>query len=429
MNTQIINLTPADILANSNIRYGLKKPRVAGLAEEIKALGYVHTNLTVEPLAEAGPNGESYLLVDGHYRRASVELLAKSGLEIELPCEVVEMGTANARVAHQISKNYSNEQMSPMDMAVAIDRLLNPPEGEEPMKKVDICNLFPRSGGRKGIATTQPLSNAMLNIYVSFLKFPKDIKTLIHEGRIGVGDAYKLTKKDKSEWPEYVKKAEAAIEASAGELDKLEEQVQAEAKKSEEAEAKAKQDAEALVNAQKVLEAAQAERDAKVNAAAEAFKAKAAVPASDKDKLKVAVEHFKAAEAEATAADKAASQAKKDADKLQQTVERNQKLAAERKAKLEQARKDQAAKANGKLAVGKAIEAADNGGKVPLKGPQIIALLNQLALPGFPKVQKIFQAVQRCIASDITDAQLTAELAYITGERKERPKHMPKEAK
>jgi hypothetical protein len=333
-----------------------------------------------------------------------------------------------SRTKQQISENWDRTDMTPMDMAVAIDELLNPADGSEGMKKVDIRKTFSRAGGRKGL-TMQPLSNAMLNIYLDFLEFPKNIQNLIHEGKLGVGKAYKLTLRPKEEWAAIVAKAEADRDAEITAEEKMEENFLASEKKAAESEAKAKADAEALVNATKVAELAKQDAQAKLDAAAEAYKVAQAVPAKDKDKKKVAEEQFKAREIEAKAAEKTSTEADKTADKLRVKTENNTKLAAERAQKLADARKA-AASAPGKKLDTDSAAATINGGKVALKGPEMMKVAETLALPGsFPKVAMIGAALVRCYKSEITDTQLLSELGYITGERKDRPKHMPKAAK
>ncbi len=394
MELNYIELTPEQIALTSNVRFGLKKPKVAALAEAIKEAGRVKVNLVVEPLEQEGPNGEMYCLREGNYRHAAVALLRKAGANIVLPCQIEEPLTGVDRLKSQISENWDREDMSPMDMAISIKQLL-----DAGVKKVDIRPIFSRPGGRKGnsaASAMQPLSNSMLNIYLSFLDFDKKFQNFIHEGRIGVLDAYKTRKRDKSEWPAALAAAEAkALEADkAGEA--LEAQFLAEEQKALEAEAKAKADKEALVAAEKVAISAKEEAAKKLNDAAEAFKLVGQT--QDKDQKKVAEERFKVLEGEAKKLDKDANKFQTEADKLKAKVEGAAKLAAERAAKLAQARKDAAAKAGtGKLKVNDAAEALA-GGKVKLKGPEIVALLNQMALPGsFPKVSKIFEAVIRCM--------------------------------
>ncbi len=417
--TTTVMLAPESVLVTKNIRFGLKKYRVNSLAESIRDFGRVHTNLKVEPLATPGPNGEQYALREGHYRKAAVELLNKEGAGLELPCTVEEPLEGTSRTLHQISENLDRENLSPMDMAVAINELL-----VSGMPKKDICTRFSRPGGRKGLAM-QPLSNAMLNIYVSFLEFPKSTQSLIHDGKLGVADAYKLTRRPREEWAAILGKAEETREAEIAAEEKISETFESEQAKVAEQEAKAIADQTALEAAQKIAEAAAAESKAKLDAAAESYKNAQAIPAKDKDARKQAEEVFKGKEAEAKAAEKEAEKSKAAAEKLQAKAEANTKLAKERADKLAQARKDATKKLGDKKLDVTAATAAVNGGLVALKGPQILKMLQDLSLPGsFPKVTKIAQAILRCINSEITDAQLLSELGFITGERKDKPKHV-----
>ena len=414
---ETVMLPPSALLVMKNIRFGLKKFRVQALADSIKEFGRVHTNLKVEPLAEAGPNGEAYAIREGHYRKAAVELLNKDGAGLELPCTIEEPLEGAERLKYQISENLDRENLSPMDMAIAIKGLL-----DTGMSKVDVRSQFQRPGGRKGLAM-QPLSNAMLNIYLSFLEFPKATQALIHDGILGVADAYKLTKKPRDQWQAIVDAAKAQIEADAAAEDKLEESYLETERKSAEAEAKSKELAEALTVATKTVDEKGQEAKAKLDAAAKAYAASKAVSTKDKEAKAKAEEAFKAAEAEAKAAEKAVADAIKEADKLKAKAEKNAQLAKERADKLATARKEAAAKPK-KLDTEAAAQKLA-GGPVALNATEMRKVIADLALPGsFPKVSKIAAAIAKCFSGETTDSQLLSELGWLTGERKDRPKHV-----
>lgn len=429
MNTEMLQntvmLPPEALLVTGNIRFGLKSYRVDALAGSIQEFGRVHTNLKVEALPEPGPHGELYSIREGHYRHAAVAKLNKSGAGLELPCTVEPATEGLERLKFQISENLDRENLSPMDMAIAIKELL-----DAGLQKVEIRQMFQRPGGRKGMAM-QPMSNSTLNIYVSFLEFPKPIQKKIHDGTLGVADAYKLTTKPKELWTEILEAAEASrikgIDSEEAQETKFLEGEQ------KAAEQKAKEDADkaALEAAQKVAEVAKADAQAKLDAAAVAYKAAQAVPAKDKDAKKAAAEKFTAAETEAKVAEKAATSAQTEADKLQKKVETAQQTAADRKAKLDAARAQAnaatPAPATGKLNIDAAAAAVTGMGHVALNALQMRKVVSDMCLPGsFPKVKLIAEALKRCFDGITTDGQLVNELGFITGERKERPKTMPK---
>lgn len=415
---QTINVQPSELMVVSNIRFALKASRVNSLAESIKQFGRVHTNLKVEPLPEPGPKGEKYAVREGHYRLAAVQKLNKEGAGLTLPVTVEEPTEGVERLRYQISENLDRENLSPMDMALAFSQLL-----ETGMSKVEVRQLFLRNGKGKVVV---PISNATLNIYLSFLEFPKAIQTKIHEGSLGVADAYKLTTKPKELWQPILDKAEADRVALIEADDKLEEKFLADEQKRIDAEAKAKADQEALVQAEKLVATAKEEGQTRLDAAAEAYKlAQAAKGKEAKDK---ATEHFKAKEADAKVAEKAISDATAQVEKLRKKVEAQATLAAERKKKLEESRKEAieaAKKKGGKLDIDKAAAKVTGTGSVALTAAEMRKLIETISLPGsFPKVEKIGKALAKAFAGITTDSQLTSELGWITGERKEKPKHV-----
>jgi hypothetical protein len=272
----------------------------------------------------------------------------------------------------------------------------------------------------------------MLNIYHSFLEFPKEIQEKIHTGALGVKDAYKLTTKPKELWAPILAQAEADRLAELEAESKLDEKFLADEKKRAEAESKAAADKAALEAAEKVAEQAKADAAVKLEAAAAEYKVAQTVPAKDKEAKAKALEAFKAKEKEAKDAEKAASDALAAADKLKQKAEAANKLAAERAEKLAQARREALAKAQkegGKVNIDKAAaKVGGNTGPVPLNAMEMRKVMETLALPGsFPKVSQIAQAIQRCFQGISTETQCFAELGFLTGERKERPKTLPKE--
>lgn len=422
MNTQTINfqmLPPEALLANKNIRFGLKKYRIDSMAQSILDIGKVEANLKVEPLSEPGPNGEKFLVRDGHYRHAAASKLNKEGASVMLPCEIEAATNENDRSKLQITANIEREDMSPMDMAVAIDRLI-----KERMAKVEISKLFSRPGGRKGLAM-QPLSNAMLNIYLSFLEFPKKVQGYVHDGILQVADAYKLAQRvktgvvTKEQFDAIIADAEAERQALMDFEDKLGAKLEEDEKKKADEDAKAKANQEALEKAKALADKAQEDAEKALEVAAYALKAKS--QAKTPEEKAAANEAFKAQEAAAKTAEKAASDAAKEAQKLADKEAKRQADADERRKKLEDARKADSKKTP-KLDTEKSTKKVTSG-SVSLSLADFREEVRALCLPGsFPKVRLIALVIQKRLTGMGTPQSFTSELAYITGERKDRPK-------
>jgi hypothetical protein len=386
-------------------------------------MGYVHTNLKIFPLETPGPKGEQYGIREGHYRQAAVKKLnaGKKGLGLTLPCQLEEQTDDLTRIDCQLSENNDRNELSPMDKAVVIDQYL-----QAGLQKVEIRQKFMRPGkGKEQV----PLSNAMLNI---FLKFPRAIQEKIHTGALGVKEAYKLTTKSPELWEPILAQAEKDRLEDMNYEEKLEDKYLADSKKFEEQEAKEKAAAEALAAAQRIAEEAEAEAEAKQAASLEAYNASLKVPSKDKDAKTKATEAWKAKEADAKAAEKAAVEKKAAAEKLLAKSQAADKAAEERRAKLEQARKEALAKvqngSGGKLNIDKASAKVEGGGgPVPLNAVEMRKVLSEWCLPGsFPKVQQVALAIQRCFSGVTTPAQCSSEMGYATGERKDKPKTLPK---
>jgi hypothetical protein len=421
-------LPPEALLADENARFGLKKFRIDSLADSIIELGGVQTPLKVNPLSEPGPNGETYRVREGHYRHAAVSKLNKSGAGLTLPC-IVEESNADGvdRMKRQLAENLERNDMSPMDMGVAIKKLL-----DLGMAKVDIRQIFSRPGGRKGISM-QPLSNSMLNIYTSFLEFPKPIQDKIHDGRLPVTAAMELYEKawdeaglDKEKANKILERAEADRQAEIDGEEKVENRFLEAQQKADANKVKAEQEAQALKMAQELAAKAAETVKAKLDQAAVAYAASNAVPKTDKEAKEKALEAFKAKEKEAKAAEKAQAEAEATAQKLKEKAEKNATLAADRAKKLADARKaaEKEAKTVSKEGIQRAA-AKETGGYVALTGAQMRKMVVELQLPGpYPKVQRIAAALSRAFDGITTDSQLVSELGWITGERKEKPKHV-----
>ena len=420
--TNVLMVSPEALLADDNVRYGLKKFRVDSLADDITEVGRVHTALKVTPLAEPGPNGEQYRVREGHYRLAAVNKLNKSGAGLQLPVIVEAEGADGLeRLKLQLSENLQRNELSPMDIAVAIQKLL-----DLGVAKVDIRKVFSRPGGRKGLAM-QPISNSLLNIYVSFLDFSKSIQNKIHDGTLGVSAAYELAKAPAEKQDTILARAEKERQDQISAEEKDEEKFLENEHKAEESKLKAEQEKVALAKAKELAEKAAADSKERADSAAEAYKKMSATAKADKDARKEAEEAFAEAEKARKTAEKVAAEQASALQKLQEKAQKNAILAAERKQKLEDARKESAKKSVKPEDVKRAA-AKESGGVVALNATEMRKVVHDLQLPGsFPKVIKIFGAIERCFSGITTDQQLMSEVAWLTGERREKPKHIKKE--
>lgn len=411
-NEQVLQLDPSEILADSNIRFSLKKDRIEKLAEEIMELGGITTPLWVESLPTP-VNGHRYRLTAGNYRKAAVEKLNASGAGLTLPCLVKVTPDATSRLKLQLSENKDRENLSPMDEALAIKQLL-----DAGMPRVEVCRVFSRSGGKKG-SKISPLSNSSLNIRLKFLEFPKAIQNKIHSGELGYTSAYELSIKPKEKWDAILQIAEAARLEQVEREEKDEEKYLAAIKKEEEAAAKVLADKAALEVAKASEVTAQAERESAAARAAELFKA-AKAKTEDQASKKAAQEALAAAEADIKAADKAIASAKKQAEALEIKVGKSTATLAEKakaaKAKLKEKAKKAAPTPEDIKKAAKAADATPDG-RVVLKAQDMRAVVHELTLPGnFDKVRAIGAAFDECFNSLITTGQLQKKLAAITGE-------------
>lgn len=185
--------------AENTARYSLLPTRVERLKAAILRQGGVHTPVVVAPLS--GVKGKTHKLLAGFGRFAAVEALNKEGAGLKLPALVIDSLTGVDLLKRQISDNADRESMSPLDTAVAIKGLL-----DQGVSKGDVRSMFPRSTGKK--AAIEPMSPALMNIYLNMLELPKAIQVAIHEGRVGVGAAYELTKVEPARRVEILERAE-----------------------------------------------------------------------------------------------------------------------------------------------------------------------------------------------------------------------------
>lgn len=442
MNTQteVLYVPPEGLLADANIRFSLKESRVKSLMEDIKTQGGVHTPLDVDEPNE----GEQYIVTDGAYRLEAVTRLNKEGAGLTLPVIVHHNEDALARTKRQLSHNYERQDMTPMDLAVAIKALF-----DAGLPRIEIRQLFPRPSVKRG-GQIQPASNAFINMMADFLNFSKSIQKKIHEGEIGVEGAYRLSrilKKDPTKLNAVLEEIEQARAKALAEEEKEEDKYLEGIKKQEDAQAKLEATKKEAEEAAAKLTAISGTFDESARVEADAHAKKlaaqrlASIAGSDEEKKASAKElsdaeaALKGAKEKSAAVLKEAEEAKRAKDKLEAKLKSAQDKAEEQKKKLEEARKSQGKapkKSVGATEVEKAAKkvGADSGqGPVPLKLQDIRDLIHTGALPGsYPKVQEIFKALEGCINGMGTNNECYKAVAKITGEYTSKVKKGDKKA-
>lgn len=411
-----ISLAPDQILTDNNSRYSLLA--VDDLKASIAEYGSIHTPIEVEPLSPP-VDGIKYRLTVGFRRhKAATELNKESGGGIMLPAFVRPMTDDLTRLKRQLSENIDRRSLSPMDQAVAIKKLK-----DAGMSRLLIREMFKRPGGKKG-TQSQPASNAWVNMTLSFLDLPKDIREKIHTGAVGVAAAYELTKVDPERRAEVLARAEKEREAAIAREEKDEAKYLETESKLAETEKTVEETASKLDLAKAEVELSTKALEAKQEEAQAAYLRVA--KAKDKDAKKQAEEAFKAAEADARGLEKKVGVATKALDKLTETQTKVQTTAEELRARLEESRKatkgvgKPKAKAVGSGDVKKAAkESGASTGAVALSLADIRKLVLELSLPGtYPKVSAIGAAIKEAFEGVTTPGQLLKKLATITGEAK-----------
>ena len=409
---EIQQIEPGLIIADANSRFGLKQTRIDSLSAGITAYGSVHTPLHIETLAEP-VGGKPYRVITGHYRHASVTGLNESGAGLPLPCIVHPPMTPAERLALQLSENMERENQSPMDVAVAMQAMIDTGSTKDQVRAA-----FARPGGRKG-NVVQPASNSFVNMTLSFLSLPKAIQAKIHSGLVGVAAAYELTKVSPEKRQAVLDKAEAARLEQVNQDDKDEEKFLSTGKKAREAEAKIEADRVALAIAKELATKAATDLATSQAAAVEAYKAtKLAEASKDAEVKKKAAVNQKEAEAAVQVVLKAISTSQKQVEKLEKTVESASKHAADRAKVLKKAREEAAKKVKVKGAtpaqIKKAAAAVDATGHQALNAADMRKVVGALMLPGGdPKIIAIGQAFQQCFSGVGTEKSLYNALKLI----------------
>lgn len=424
MTTEIVNIDPTDILANDNIRFGLKDHRVTPLAEDIKARGVMNP-ISVERLDPA-VDGCNYRVITGHYRTAAVRSLNEAGGSFLLPAIVRSVASDADRILSQIAENNQRENLSPMDKATAMKKMR-----DAGISEVEIRKAFATPGGKKGLEL-KPCSNAHVHMTIKMLEFPKPIQRKIHDGLITVGAAYDLTRYPSEKWEKILSQVEAARVSDLTRDEKEEKKFLESTKKLQEAEQAAEKTKTELQTAQDAKALAEKALAEKVDAAALALR-ETTKAGLDKAAKTAAKDAYKKATTEAGEAQKAAEQAASAVSKLSGKV--NDAVEAAKK-KLAEAQEKAKAKADTKAAavvtpetkaVGQrevkqaaaAVGAVAKGAKpTPMNVTEIRACVDRLATPGSrPNVQAIGVILKSCLAGEFPPAQLAKKLGEVTGEK------------
>jgi ParB/RepB/Spo0J family partition protein len=420
----VVMIDPALLLGDRNTRYGLKKSRIESLKESIIEHGGVMQPVEVEP------QGDNFRLVFGHYRLAALIEANKEGHTFEMPCIVIEEMDPVTRLKRQLAENLDRENQTPIDKAVAIKALF-----DAGISKQEVRKIFATPGGRKGLKT-QDASNSFINMTLSFLNFSKKVQQMIHEGEIGVADAYFLSKQTPEKQDIYLEKAIAnrLKEISIEEEDENN-YLAAEAKKTE-AESKVKEMDEKLEAAQAELEEQARITKEKAAEAGKLYLEK--MEATTVEAKAAAAEAHKEVDKEAKAAAKELEAKRRDLERQKEKAEKLRQSVEDRAEKLKEARENSAraasegkkkdgTKKDGKVAPLKVkssaaadVKNAPNEDGIPITITAIKKLVDSLSLAGsYPKVTLIGRSFRDCFNGRINEKQLLNNLAVITGEKKE----------
>lgn len=412
---QIVQLAPSQILADDNARYSLLKADIDILKSAILDHGSIHTPVEVEPL-DTPVDGAEYRLTVGFRRyRAASELNSEKNAGLTIPAVIRSNASPVARLERQLSENIDRKSLSPMDTAAAIKKLL-----EAGVSRQAVRELFKRPGGRKG-NKVQPASGSWLNMTLSFLELPKEIRDKIHSGVIGIAAAYELTKVSPERRETVLAKAEEEREAALDREEKEEAKYQETEAKFIDAQKMADDVTTDVEHAKAELELAEKALQEKQDVAARA--AAAAKKIKDKAAKKVAAEAAKAALVDVKGAEKQLTTVEKGLDKLTTKQEKVKATAEELQARLETARKTSKANKEGKSK--KAVSGTDikqaAGGYVPLKLADVRKMFVDLKLmaESYPKVSAIAATLEECINGVTTTGQMLKKLTAITGEVRE----------
>lgn len=421
---KVVMLDPAEILADDNSRFGLRPAALEALKADIMALGRIHTPVGVSPLTKeekAKNKGKTHRLNYGFYRvAAALDLNKSEKAGLKVPAIVTDVAEGADRLREQLSENLARQDMSPMDKAVAMKRLM-----DAGVPRPTIRDMFATVVGKK----REPLSNSSLNIHLHMLDLPKGIQEDIHNGVVGVKAAYELGKVPADKRQAVIDRAkaevahQAEIEAKDEEKYLAAEKRVADLKAQEEAKVKEAEEAKAEVErAKQTLEARKEEY----------AEAKKAFNIDDlKEKGQKAMEPIKAAETNVKEAEKLVKKAQNKVAKLLSEATKAADAALGSQKKLDASKAKGKKKANGKKVaavsdtdVKKAAKAekVTESSNVQLTAAEIRQALKDVIKAadkaGHTKVSAIAQHVKDCFDGKDTPKELGIALAKVTGEGK-----------
>lgn len=407
----VTQLDPAKVLANPEdnaARFGAQSDvSRQEMMDSILAQGGVLQPVEVVTLPGATKGGFTHRLIYGYRRHGAVlQLNKEQNAGLTLPAIVRDVDAGDI-VKRQIAENNDRENMSPMDKAVAIKKLL-----DQNVAKPEIRRIFSQKSGKKGDQIT-PMSNASLNIYLNFLQLPKTIQEKIHYGTVGVSAAYLLGKVAPEQRAAVLEKAEADRLKMAADEAKDEERYLNAEKKVTDALAK-EQEAKAVVE---TTAADVAVAEARVNETKAAYIAVGnEIKAMATSAGPAEVEKIKAAEADKKAAEKLLKEATAKAEKAAKEATEAAKKAKERAEQLEAARKlkgkAKAGKSKGAAVTRDDIKKADpTQGNVPITLSEFRSSLKDLQKDGVPaRVSQVGALFTQLLNGILTPKLLIADL-------------------
>lgn len=411
----MFHLDPKAILADDNIRFGLDASRIQSLANDILDKGGVMAPVEVAPITPA--NGHTHRLTAGFYRLAAVMLLNEAtGAGLTIPAILHTNETDIERLKRQVAENRERKDLSPMDTAIAIRRML-----DAGMSKIDVRTEFSRPSTAKQGGKAQPASNAWVNMHLSFLDLPDTIKAAIHSGMVGLETAYYLTTLPDEKREAVLAKAQADAAAAAALEEKREEKFTKEAQREEEEAKKAAEETEKLTKIQTMVDVDASALKAAADVTTEAYKKVQA--AKDAKERKEAQAAFTKLEKERVGLQAKLTASKKDLAKVAEAREKREQLLAERRAKIDEARsKGTTATKVTKTQVAKAAkETGAAASHTPLTLNQVRELFKDLMLAGSPdKVRTVASIFHDAIMGITEEKAMFKALLAFTGEGKKK---------
>lgn len=415
----VLQLDPADILADDNIRHSLRDGDVDRLIASIVDRGGIQEPVSVEVIegATAAPH---YRLIKGFYRHAAATKMNLQAAGITVPALVRHPQDETERLKLQVAENVARASLSPIDTAYSIQRLL-----AAGVSRADIRSLFSRAGVGKAGAGVTPMSNAWLNMHLQMLELPADIIAKIHNGEVSMAAAYELSRVPEERRAIVLEKALAETAKEQEREEKDEEKFLKQSKKVEDAQAKEAEAETAIEEAKREQTEAQGLVETKM-AALRVAQAQPYDP-TDEAQNKAHTESVKAAETDVKAAQQLNKKAKNKVTKALESKAKLEELKAKLKAAQEGAPAPVAAKPSvGPAAVRKAAQAdkqtpegkaaaaaAPASGAVALTASQVKDGIKEMAKgtenPIVSKVLGIF--------ADFVKGELTPKLALAEFEK------------